>query len=139
MPVEIAAELPPQQRGRVGRLNVRGMIQARDGLTPQMPEQPLFRDAFRYPAHEVRLHPGEYAASFGVAFGLRPPPFAFSFREHRRKTALHARDDPGRAILGRLFRIVRNFAVQLVPVPGNWHQVHNLCSRIGFTRVKNAS
>ena len=120
---EIASELAAQECDGPMRFEIIREEQARVILPSKMPEEPLLGDALRNVSERARLDAAEGAARRLV--GLCPVTFTLRLCEHRPKPMLHAREETRRSLIGlRRVIIVWYFAIKLVPILTDRHQVH---------------
>lgn len=124
--VEIASELLPHPRRRIGSVDIVGMKQSRRGLTPQVPEEPLFGDAFGDPPHAASARTRQHSTLRFVGAPL--PALALRLGEHRLESFFQPMDPSARARSVRLERRVGHLAVQLIAIcaDGDQKYVHGL-------------
>ena len=119
----IATELAPEQRRRVAFFEIIREKETRRALPPEMPQKPLLRDTLGDPTEDPGFGAPERTAR--LMAGMSSAPFLLCFGEHREEALLHPVNEP---IAGRipdgLLGLVRHFAIELVALTTDRHQVH---------------
>src|SRR5262245_16850466 len=90
-------------------------------LAPEIPQQPLLRDAFGHPRHDPFLQATEACQRTRV--GLAGAPTLFCLMEHHGEPVSNTTDDSARASF-RLQSFDRRFTVQFVPVGSDRNHEH---------------
>src|SRR6185503_9679356 len=109
------------QRQRLFEAEILRMERRDRALAPEVPQQPLLRDAFRDPRHDPLLQPAEPCNSARV--GLAAASTLFRLMKHHREPVANTTDDSARASL-RLRSLDGRFAVQFVPVGPDRNHEH---------------